>query len=111
MEQIERIKQMERHLERAQHAVRNLVKALDEYNAAEEGLNELKAYYDSEAWKQDFTDDEAGRLPKELKRGVLSEDAIWNLLEETDEIEKRMSKIRPTERQPEYKNAKCHETN
>ena len=27
-----------------------------------------------------FADDEAGLLPKDLKRGVLSEDGLWNLL-------------------------------
>ena len=32
-----------------------------------------------EEWKKDFEDDEKGLLPKELKRGVLSEDGIYNL--------------------------------
>lgn len=44
--------------------------------------DELEAYYKSPEWKRDFADDEAGRLPKGLKRGVLSEDGIYNLLEE-----------------------------
>ena len=30
--------------------------------------------------RSDLADDEAGRFPKVLKRGVLSEDGIWNLL-------------------------------
>ena len=29
---------------------------------------------------QDYKDDEAGLLPADLKRGILSEDGIWNLL-------------------------------
>ena len=41
----------------------------------------LTDYYSSKEWKQDFADDEAGLLPKDLKRGVLSEDGIWNILE------------------------------
>lgn len=45
-------------------------------------LGELSAYYSSDAWKRDFTTDEAGLLPKDLKRGVLSEDGIYSLLEE-----------------------------
>lgn len=44
-------------------------------------LRELENYYGSDEWKQDFADDEAGKLPKQLKRGVLSEDGIYNLLE------------------------------
>lgn len=45
----------------------------------------LSDYYGSEVWKQDFADDEAGLLPKDLKRGVLSEDGLWNLLSDRQE--------------------------
>ena len=45
-------------------------------------LDVLSAYYSSDAWKRDFAADEAGLLPKDLKRGVLSEDGIYNLFEE-----------------------------
>ena len=45
-------------------------------------LGKLSAYYSSDAWKRDYAADEAGLLPKDLKRGVLSEDGIYNLLEE-----------------------------
>ena len=31
---------------------------------------------------KDYEDDEAGRLPEGLARGVLSEDAVYNLLYE-----------------------------
>ena len=34
----------------------------------------------------DFEADEAGLLPPELRRGVLSEDGISHLLEENDEV-------------------------
>ena len=45
-------------------------------------LKALSGYYGSDAWKRDFAADEAGLLPKDLKRGVLSEDGIYALLEE-----------------------------
>ncbi len=45
-------------------------------------LDELSAYYSSDAWKRDFAADEAGLLPKDMKHGVLLEDGIYNLLEE-----------------------------
>lgn len=86
MEQIARIEHMDRQLEVAERAVKRLKEALEEYEAAQEALQELEAYYGSEEWKQDFADDDAGLLPKELKRGVLSEDTIWNLLEEWREL-------------------------
>ena len=44
-------------------------------------LNALESYYTSAAWKQDLAADEAGLLPQKLKRGVLSEDGIFDLLE------------------------------
>jgi hypothetical protein len=49
--------------------------------AFREKAEELAAYYESEDWRQDFADDEAGLLPRDLPRGVLSEDGIWNALE------------------------------
>lgn len=50
-----------------------------------EGFKSLEAYYTSKDWKEDFKADEEGKLPKDLKRGVLSEDGIYNLLERKDE--------------------------
>lgn len=47
-----------------------------------EKIKQLEAYYGSPEWKKDFADDEAGLLPKDLRRGVLSEDGIYNLLEQ-----------------------------
>jgi GNAT superfamily N-acetyltransferase len=44
--------------------------------------DELEAYYTGSAWKRDFAADEAGLLPRELRRGVLSEDGIYDLLED-----------------------------
>lgn len=44
-------------------------------------LGQLSDYYSSAAWKRDFAADEAGLLPEDLKRGVLSEDGIYLLLD------------------------------
>ena len=92
MEQMERIARMEQLLEVASRAVKGMAAALDDYEAAQDALQELEAYYGSEEWRQDFAADEAGRLPKEMKRGVLSEDAVWNLLEERDRIDFRIKR-------------------
>ena len=89
-EQLRRIRKMERHLNRASAALKRLSSALDKYDEAKEDIAVLSAYYASNDWKQDYADDEAGRLPKNLKRGVLSEDGIWNLLEEHRELQERM---------------------
>ena len=89
-EQLQRIHKMERHLNRASAALKRLSSALDKYDEAKEDIAVLSAYYASNDWKQDYADDEAGRLPKNLKRGVLSEDGIWNLLEAHRELQERM---------------------
>ena len=78
MTNLQRISRMEQLFDRASEAVTELSAALDKYQAAQEAIVTLSTYYGSDEWKQDFADDEAGRLPAGLKRGVLSEDGIWS---------------------------------
>ena len=89
-EQIKRIKKYERIYDRA-------LSSLKRYNEAEERLErlmpdikELISYYEGDEWKADFDDDERGKLPPDLKRGVLSEDGVYNMIEELDEIMKKI---------------------
>ncbi len=42
--------------------------------------------YGSKQWRKDFEADEQGLYPEDLKRGVLSEDGIYNLLERNKEV-------------------------
>jgi hypothetical protein len=85
-QQIRRIRQMERRFNRVSAAVKRLTAALDRYEAILDDVGVLDHYYGSEEWRQDFAADEAGLLPPDLKRGVLSEDAIWNLLSDYREL-------------------------
>ena len=93
MKQTERIERMEQNLERVTNALRVLNDALDEYEAAQDALHELDTYYGSDTWKQDFADDEQGKFPNTLKRGVLSEDAIWNILEDYRALKERLDML------------------
>jgi len=93
-EQIRRIAGMERRLTRASAALKRLSSALDKYEEVQEDFAALNDYYGSDLWKQDFLDDEAGRLPQDLKRGVLSEDGIWNLLEAHRELQERQKRLK-----------------
>ena len=77
-------------MERVAKAVTELSAALENYEAVQEYITAINDYYGSEVWKQDFADDEAGLLPTDLKRGVLSEDGIWNLLSDASELNKRI---------------------
>ena len=82
MEQIERIKKMEAALNEATAAVEAFAAALERFSAAQAEIRELDAYLGSDEWLLDREADEAGRLPEELRRGVLSEDGIYNVLME-----------------------------
>ena len=84
---------MERCLDRASKAVMRLSAALDEYDDAQDAIRLLSDYYGSDTWKSDFTADSKGLLPQNLKRGVLSEDAVWNLLEDVRDLKERMRNI------------------
>ena len=83
---IERIKWMEQRYNNALAAIKD--GAAVSLKAVKEDVAELSKYYGSELWKQDFAADEAGKLPPDLKRGVLSEDGIWNLLSDYREMQK-----------------------
>jgi hypothetical protein len=90
-ERIERIKEMEKCLDEASEAIRELSDALTKYEWARDKYYKLQDYYDSELWMQDFEADEAGLLPPGLKRGVLSEDAVYDLLSEYDTLRKQFT--------------------
>ncbi len=46
----------------------------------EEDMRILTAYMDSGDWLRDYTADEQGRIPRDIKRGVLSQDGLYNLV-------------------------------
>ena len=94
MEQIERIRCMEQLFDFVSESIMELPIALDKYEKIQETIATLSDYYSSDEWKQDYADDEAGLLPKDLKRGVLSEDGIWNLLSDWRELEERLRSSR-----------------
>ena len=79
----ERIRYYEELMQKAE-------RALGAAEQAAELLRELSAYYTGPEWKEDFAADEAGQLPADLKRGVLSEDGIYNLLERGREISREL---------------------
>ena len=85
MTQIERISHMEKCLDDSRVAIDRLSRALEKYRNVQGKIRELEGYYSGE-WRNDFEDDEAGKLPPELKRGVLSEDAVYDLLSDDREI-------------------------
>ena len=81
MEQLERIRHYEAVLDGIAPVLAELETALDRFDSIQEDVRALSEYYGSEAWNGDLAADEAGRLPSDLKRGVLSEDGIYDVLD------------------------------
>ena len=81
---------MESILEKATQKMDALEKTIEEYEAFQAEIRKLEEYYTSPQWKADFVADEAGQYPDKLKRGVLSEDGIWNMLERNRELLQRL---------------------
>lgn len=48
-------------------------------DALKEDLKKLEQYYETD-WIRDYEADERGEIPSDLKRGILSEDALYDLL-------------------------------
>jgi hypothetical protein len=84
-ETIDRITKMEFYFDTVQKALEINPDFLQKEAPAGMMLQELTEYYESGQWLADFEADEAGLLPSDLKRGVLSEDGVYNLLFEISE--------------------------
>ncbi len=87
MERIKRIGYYEALLDRAEAAKKEGRTEADP--ELDRWIEELKYYYDSTDWKSDFAADERAELPADLKRGVLSEDGIYNVLEWYSELKEQ----------------------
>ena len=82
----DRIKRMEGFYDEACKATEELELAIERYKSAEKKIKKLEAYYSGGQWLKDFEADEAGKLPAGLKRGVLSEDGLYDLLDESKSL-------------------------
>ena len=90
---LQRIVAMEAAFDRTAAAVKNLMEALDAYETVRVDIDRLTDYLDSGAWREDFEADEAGFVPVDLKRGVLSEDALYNLLGDIVSLHEQMQEL------------------
>ena len=87
-----RIEENEKRLD----SLNDIVSSLDnDLTDLESNINEyykLNKYYGSKNWLKDKEDFENGKI-KDIKAGVLSEDAVWNLDEDMNDLIKRMNKL------------------
>ena len=86
MSNTDRITRMEKALDTVSAAVKNLSEAANAYAEAQSQYQALTDYYFGPDWMRDYQDDCAGLVPQDLKRGVLSEDAVYNLVSDNEAL-------------------------
>ena len=79
-DRVARISAMEDAMTKAAVAILGFEQDLDDFEAAQDDIARLAAYYGSAEWFADRDADEAGELPDSLERGVLGEDYPYDLL-------------------------------
>ena len=80
--QVRRITYYEGLFDKVSGIVSGLEHAIAAFEAAKPDIAALAACYKGGDWKTDFEADEAGLLPAGFRRGVLSEDGVYDLLED-----------------------------
>lgn len=87
---IQKITLMEDYLNTSKAAITDLEKSLSVYQETQYKMGCLLEYYGSEEWFAAREMDEASNLPKNLSRGVLTEDLVYDLIQEQREVAIKM---------------------
>lgn len=85
---INRIQRMEQYLDEVLNVMRNNPSSITTDVAICEKIAALTEYYENGQWLQDYDCDARGELPTDLKRGVLAQDTLYDLLGEVSEVER-----------------------
>ena len=80
------LNKLEEILQKANNTLNTLETSISDLQNMQDDIQKLADYYDSKQWHIDFEADEQGLYPDDLKRGVLSEDGIYNMLERNKEV-------------------------
>lgn len=92
-ELIVRLQEMEDRYNRVRKAVDAMYDALEDYMQVQEDIHILDQYDESGQWLKDFEADERGEIPTSAPRGILSEDALYNLLTDISALNAKLSPI------------------
>lgn len=85
---VQRIARMEEYFDTLCKAVEKDAESVKRDTALRSVFEELTAYYENGQWLADYEADEQGMLPSGLRRGVLSQDGLYNLLSEIADKER-----------------------
>ncbi len=93
MSRIEHIEKMEKILDEHTEILAALNENLDRFLAVQKQYQELREYYGSEQFMKDFEASNHRQLPENLKCGVLSEDAVFDLIADNFQTSIKMLEI------------------
>lgn len=82
---VDRVRRMESYMDDVAAVMKNKSKKLKKGSRFWRKVAILTDYMDSGQWLADYEADERGELPADLKRGVLSQDGLYNLICEIGE--------------------------
>ena len=91
-ERVERIKKMEAKLDDVTPKIKAFEDSLENMKKVFEDMKILSDYY-SKDWKADYEADEEGKIPKDVKRGVLGQDTLYDLFERYYDIGRDMKEL------------------
>ena len=92
-EATERIRQMESYFDMLQKAADENPDVIREDVSIKAALRILTQYYENGQWLRDYELDEKGLLPKDLKRGALAQDAVYDFLDRINRDNKNSSAV------------------
>ena len=90
---IAKIEKLENDFDLVRSVANDMDEALYNFAAVQRRIERLFQYQESGEWQKDFEADEKGELPKNMKRGILSEDALDELLTDVTLLRERMKEF------------------
>ena len=91
-ERIERITKIESKYDDVKPKIEAFEESLSNMKNVLEDVKILSDYYSNE-WRGDFEADEQGKIPNDLKRGVLTEDTLYDLFGDIYQIGEDMKNL------------------
>lgn len=85
-----RVDAMSEAFEKVSGVIKALTESLEAFEEIRDTVAELDEYQSSGQWLKDYEADEAGDLPGDVRRSVLSQDGLYDLLQDYDALCKRL---------------------
>lgn len=89
---MDRISKNEERLDNITKSIKQLEEALSKFKSNKKDIYLLNKYYGSDSWFKDKEAYEQNKIPG-IKAGVLSEDAVWNMNEDINDLLENMKSI------------------